>query len=200
MLTYVIRRLLYSVVVLVAGELPRLHVRHGLRRPARAAADHPERLRAVTVQNVDRAQAPRRPDPRPVLATGSQDAVTNQFGTTLLDNRPILPDLWRVMKNTLQLVLVAELLAILVAVVIGVYSAMTPVLGLRLHGDDVQLPRSRDAGLLAGADVAGPGRADLRADRAPNLPDREPELGRSRKRDPLRASTGPTTSCCPSSC
>ena len=52
-----------------------------------------------------------------------RDAVTNQFGTTLLGDRPILPDLWRVMKNTLQLVLVAELLAILVALGIGVYSA-----------------------------------------------------------------------------
>jgi peptide/nickel transport system permease protein len=53
-----------------------------------------------------------------------RDATTNQFGTTLLDNRPILPDLWRVMKNTMQLVIVAELLAILLAIGIGVYSAL----------------------------------------------------------------------------
>jgi len=53
-----------------------------------------------------------------------KDAVTNNFGETLLTNKPILPDLWRVMKNTLQLVLVAELLAILIAVGIGVYSAL----------------------------------------------------------------------------
>ena len=45
-----------------------------------------------------------------------KDAFTNQFGTTLLDNRPILPDLWRVMKNTLQLVFAAQLLAIIFAV------------------------------------------------------------------------------------
>ena len=53
-----------------------------------------------------------------------KDAVTNQFGTTLLGDRPILPDLWRVMKNTMQLVFVAEALAILVAVGIGVFSAL----------------------------------------------------------------------------
>jgi peptide/nickel transport system permease protein len=53
-----------------------------------------------------------------------RDAATNQLGTTLLGNRPILPDLWRVMQNTLQLVLVAELLAIFFAIVIGVYSAL----------------------------------------------------------------------------
>jgi peptide/nickel transport system permease protein len=53
-----------------------------------------------------------------------EDAVTNEFGTTLLGEKKILPDLWRVLKNTLQLVIVAELLAILMAVGIGVYSAL----------------------------------------------------------------------------
>ena len=53
-----------------------------------------------------------------------QDAVTDQFGTTLLTNKPILPDLWRVMKNTLQLVLIAQALAILVGVGIGILSAL----------------------------------------------------------------------------
>ncbi len=53
-----------------------------------------------------------------------QDAFSNQFGTTLLDGRPIMPELWRVMKNTLQLVLAAQLLVIILAVLIGVYSAI----------------------------------------------------------------------------
>jgi peptide/nickel transport system permease protein len=53
-----------------------------------------------------------------------EDAVTDQFGTTLLSNRPILPDLWRVMKNTLQLVLIAQILAITLGVGIGLLSAL----------------------------------------------------------------------------
>jgi peptide/nickel transport system permease protein len=53
-----------------------------------------------------------------------QDATTNKFGTTLLTNQPILPDLWRVMKNTLQLIIAAELIAIVLAVGIGVLSAL----------------------------------------------------------------------------
>jgi len=53
-----------------------------------------------------------------------RDAFTNQFGNTLVGNRPILPDLARVMGHTLQLVFIAEILAILVAVLIGVYSAL----------------------------------------------------------------------------
>jgi peptide/nickel transport system permease protein len=53
-----------------------------------------------------------------------QDALTNQFGTTTIGDRPILPELTRVMGHTLQLVIAAELLAILIAVFIGVYSAL----------------------------------------------------------------------------
>jgi peptide/nickel transport system permease protein len=54
----------------------------------------------------------------------AKDAVTNNFGETLLTNKPILPDLWRVMKNTLQLVIVSELIAVLIAIGIGVLSAL----------------------------------------------------------------------------
>jgi peptide/nickel transport system permease protein len=54
----------------------------------------------------------------------AKDALTNQFGTTTIGERPILPELTRVMGHTLQLVIVAELLAVLIAVFIGVYSAL----------------------------------------------------------------------------
>ena len=129
-----------------------------------------------------------------------QDAVTNQFGSTLLDNRPILPELWRVMKNTLQLVLIAQILVIFFAVLIGVYSAIRQYSGFDYTMTTVQLPRPRDARVLAGAD--GPGRRgpDLRAYGAPLLPDREPELGRPRHRDSTSGSTGRTIWRCPSSC
>jgi peptide/nickel transport system permease protein len=53
-----------------------------------------------------------------------KDATTNQFGTSVLSDKPIMPELTRVMGHTLQLVVVAELLAILIAVAIGVYSAL----------------------------------------------------------------------------
>ena len=121
MLSYVVRRLLYSVVVLVAASflvftfvsvsgdpLGQLNIVPNLSEQSR--------------QNViDRKHLD---DPVPVrYGYWVKDAVTNKFGTTLLGDRPILPDLWRVMKNTLQLVLVAEVLAILIAVGIGVYSA-----------------------------------------------------------------------------
>jgi peptide/nickel transport system permease protein len=64
-------------------------------------------------------------DPIPVrYVYWVRDAATRGFGTDTIRDQPIMPDLKRVMGHTLQLVLVAELLAILVAVVIGVYSAL----------------------------------------------------------------------------
>jgi peptide/nickel transport system permease protein len=52
------------------------------------------------------------------------DVFTNQFGTTILTSRPILPDIKRVLGNTVQLVIAAELLTLLLAIIIGVYSAI----------------------------------------------------------------------------
>ena len=53
-----------------------------------------------------------------------KDVFTNQFGTTILTDRPILPDIKRVLWNTIQLVIAAEILALLLATAIGVYSAV----------------------------------------------------------------------------
>ena len=121
MLSYVVRRLLYSVVVLVAASFLVFTFVSASGDPLAQLRITPN-LSQETVQNV--IERKHLDDPIPVRYWyWVQDAVTNQFGTTLLGDRPILPDLWRVMKNTLQLVFVAECLAILIAVGVGVYSA-----------------------------------------------------------------------------
>jgi peptide/nickel transport system permease protein len=121
-LSYVVRRLLYSVVVLVAASFLVFTFVSVSGDPLAQLRITPN-LSQQSVQNViDRKHLD---DPVPVrYAYWVRDALTNEFGTTLLGDRPILPDLWRGMKNTLQLVLIAEILAILVAVAIGVYSAL----------------------------------------------------------------------------
>jgi peptide/nickel transport system permease protein len=121
-LSYVVRRLLYSVVVLVAASFLVFTMVAVSGDPLAQLRITPN-LSEQSVQNiVDRKHLD---DPIPVRYWyWVKDAVTNEFGTRLLGDRPILPDLWRAMKNTLQLVLVAEILAILLAVAIGVYSAL----------------------------------------------------------------------------
>jgi peptide/nickel transport system permease protein len=53
-----------------------------------------------------------------------RDAATKKFGTTLFGNRPIWPDLKRVMGHTLQFVLSAIIISVVLGIAIGVYSAL----------------------------------------------------------------------------
>ena len=122
MLTYIIRRLLYSTVVLVLASFLVFTFVTVSGDPLATMRIAPN-VSEVTVQNVIDRKHLDDPVPKRYLYW-VQDAVTNQFGSTLLDNRPILPELWRVMKNTLQLVLAAQLLIVFFAVLIGVYSAI----------------------------------------------------------------------------
>ncbi len=122
MLSYVVRRLLSSVVVLVVASFLVFTFVTASGDPLAQLSITPN-VSEQSRQNI--IEQKHLDEPIPVRwGYWVQDAVTNEFGTTLLGDRPILPDLWRVMKNTLQLVLVAEFLAIVVAVGIGVYSAV----------------------------------------------------------------------------
>ncbi len=122
MLSYIVRRLLSSAVVLIVASFLVFTF-------VTASGDPLAQLRITpnvseqSVQNI--IEQKHLDEPIPIRWWyWVNDAVTNQFGTTLLGDRPILPDLWRVMKNTLQLVIVAELLSILLAIGIGAYSAL----------------------------------------------------------------------------
>src|SRR5207247_1856952 len=53
-----------------------------------------------------------------------RDAFTNSFGKTILGERPIFPELKARMWVTLQLIVAAQLLSLLIAVLVGVYSAI----------------------------------------------------------------------------
>jgi len=122
MLSYVVRRLLYSLVVLFATSFlvfTFVSVSGDPLAALRVTPDYdPNTIKRIEEENnLDK--------PVPVrYVYWLKDAVRGDFGTTLLGDRPILPDLWRVMKNTLMLVFVAELLAVLIAVVIGVFAAL----------------------------------------------------------------------------
>src|SRR5687768_2621377 len=122
MLTYIIRRLLYSSVVLVLASFLVFTFVTVSGDPLAGLRISPN-VSELTVQNVIDRKHLDDPIPKRYLYW-AQDALTNQFGSTLLDNRPILPELWRVMKNTLQLVLIAQILVVFFAVLIGVYSAI----------------------------------------------------------------------------
>ena len=122
MLTYILRRLLYSIVVLIAASFLVFTFVSVSGDPLAALRVTPN----VHPDIIERI-AERKHLDDPIVTRywyWVQDAFTNKFGTTLLGDRPILPDLWRVMKNTLQLVIAAEIIALMLGIGIGVYSAL----------------------------------------------------------------------------
>ena len=122
MLQYVIRRLLYSIVVLFVASFLTFTFVATTGDPLAPLRITPN-VSPETIQNLTESK---HLDENVFVRYWYwlKDATTNQGGTTLLGQEKILPDLWRVMKNTLQLVIAAQLLAILVGVSIGVYSAL----------------------------------------------------------------------------
>jgi peptide/nickel transport system permease protein len=53
-----------------------------------------------------------------------QDAFEHRLGSSLLTSQPIWPDLTRVMGHTLQVVVIAELIALMLGIAVGIYSAI----------------------------------------------------------------------------
>jgi peptide/nickel transport system permease protein len=122
MLTYILRRILYSIPVLVATSFLIFTF-------VSISGDPLGRLRAntnITAEQLHAIEHSKNLD-RPVIVRYGywiHDAVTKQFGTTLFGQRKIWPDLQRVMGHTLQFVVTAILISVLFGVGIGVYSAL----------------------------------------------------------------------------
>ncbi|MDQ3671945.1 MAG: ABC transporter permease [Actinomycetota bacterium] len=122
MLTYVIRRLLYSIVVLFAASVLVFWGMSAVTSPIGFLRMQPN-FSEQTIQNI--SERKHLNDPIYIrYGYWVKDMVTNKFGTETVSDLPIWPDLQRAMGHTLQLIIAAELLAILLAVGIGVYSAL----------------------------------------------------------------------------
>lgn len=122
MLTYIFRRVLYSIPVLLAASFLIFTFVAKASDPLQFLRMQPR----VDPQTIERIVEREHLNDSIFIRYGYwlKDATTDKFGTTLIGDRPIWPDLTRVMGNTLQLVIAAELLALLFAVFIGVYSAV----------------------------------------------------------------------------
>ena len=121
MATFIARRLLYSIPVLVATSLLVFFGMSLVTDPLSQLRLIPN-LSQETVQNIiDRKHL----DDPMIIQYGFwvKDMVFNQFGTTAIGDNPIWPDLRRAIGNTLELVLVSQVIAFVLAVVLGVMAA-----------------------------------------------------------------------------
>jgi peptide/nickel transport system permease protein len=122
MIAFILRRLLYSIPVLVAASFLIFVSVSAAGDPLSTLKQNP----LVSQQTLENIRERKHLDePLPVrYLYWVQEAVTDKFGTPLLVDEPIWNDLKRVIPHTLQLVVLAELFALTFGVLLGLYSAI----------------------------------------------------------------------------
>jgi peptide/nickel transport system permease protein len=123
MLTFVLRRLLYSIPVLLVTTMLIFVAVTKMGDPLAQLKVNPL-LSKQTIHNIE--QRKHLDESLPVqYAYWLKDAVTNKFGTPLLQpGTKIWSDLKRVLPHTLQLIFLAEIIALTFGLAIGIFSAL----------------------------------------------------------------------------
>jgi len=123
MVTYIVRRFLYSIPVLFAASVLIFFSVTVAGDPLATLKQNPLASKQ-TIHNIEKRNHLNDPITTQ-YAYWLKEAVTNKFGSPLLQpGTKIWDDLKRVIPHTLQLVVLAEVLALLVGISIGVYSAI----------------------------------------------------------------------------
>ena len=122
MLTYIVRRILYSIPVLIISTFLSFTFVSLAGNPTLALKANP-RFSQHTVDLI--AARYHLNDPIPVrYAYWVKDVFTHKLGNSLSTLQPIWPDIERTMSHTLQFIVIAEVLALILGVAVGVYSAI----------------------------------------------------------------------------
>jgi peptide/nickel transport system permease protein len=117
---YIVRRLLYSIPVIIAASIVVFFGLSTVGDPLGELRITPN-VSQVTIDNI----IERKHLDRPLIVQYGywvQSAVTDQFGTTL-GGQPIWPNLRRAIGHTLQLVVIAEVISLVIGIALGVVSA-----------------------------------------------------------------------------
>jgi peptide/nickel transport system permease protein len=121
MLAYIVRRLLYSIPVLVAASIITFFGVSSVGDPLGELRMQPN-ISQTTIDNI--VERKHLDEPLAVrYGYWVKEAVTEQFGSGVIDNQPIGPELMRAIGRTLQLVVGAQILAAGIAFVLGTVSA-----------------------------------------------------------------------------
>jgi peptide/nickel transport system permease protein len=121
-LTYIARRILYSIpVLLVSSFLSFLFVSYA-GNPVALVRNNP-RIPANTIHNLIIQNHLNKPI---IVRYGYwvRDIFTHKLGNSLATLQPIWPDITRTLGHTAQVIIISELLAIFLGIAVGVYSAI----------------------------------------------------------------------------
>ena len=122
MFVFILRRLLYSIPILLVTSFLIFTAVSLSGDPAARLKANP-RFDQKSLEIIEKKYQLDKPIPvRYVYWLKS--LVTEDLGVSLNTNQPIWPDLRRVMSHTAQLILIAEILALIIGVGVGIYSAL----------------------------------------------------------------------------
>ncbi len=122
MLVFIVRRLLYSIPVLLATSFLIFTAVSLSGDPAARLKANP-RFSPALIKQIEHKYKLDRPIPVRYWFW-LKDVTTHKLGTSLNTNQPIWPDIKRVMTHTAQLIVTSSIIAILIGVMVGVYSAI----------------------------------------------------------------------------
>jgi peptide/nickel transport system permease protein len=122
MLVFIVRRLLYSIPVLLATSFLIFTAVSLSGDPAARLKANP-RFSPALIKQIEHKYKLDRPIPVRYWFW-LKDVTTNKLGTSLNTNQPIWPDIKRVMTHTAQLIVTSSIIAILIGVMVGVFSAI----------------------------------------------------------------------------
>jgi peptide/nickel transport system permease protein len=122
MLSYIARRILYSVPVLVASSFISFSFVSLAGNPLANLRANP-RVTPETIQHFEHIYHLDQSIPQRYWYW-VESVFTQKFGDSLITGLPIWPDISIAMKHTLQIVLLAQLVALILGVSVGIYSAI----------------------------------------------------------------------------
>jgi peptide/nickel transport system permease protein len=122
MLTYIIRRVLYSIPVLIVSTFLSFAFISLAGDPRQNLLANPK----LSHESYDRLAHTYHLDVSiPVRYWyWLEDVFTHKLGNSLLTSQPIWPDLTRVMGHTIQVIFLAEIIALVLGIAVGIYSAI----------------------------------------------------------------------------
>ena len=122
MLTYIVRRILYSIPVLFFATFFSFIFISYAGNPVALLRQNP-RVPKSTIHNLIVQQHLDKPVVERYFLW-LQDVFTHKFGDSLQTLQPIWPQMTRTMGHTLQFIVISEVLALVLGIAVGIYSAI----------------------------------------------------------------------------
>jgi peptide/nickel transport system permease protein len=122
MLTYIARRVLYSIPVLIVSTFLSFTFVSLAGNPTAALRANPW-FSINTLHNIEKQNHLDKSIPQRYLYW-VQDVFTHKLGHSLTTFQPIWPDITRTLGHTAQVIIIAEGLAILLGITVGIFSAI----------------------------------------------------------------------------